>query len=155
MTKSIYRFYKWLNSKTIEKPTDEIELMFSDYNLLDDYVISLSDEELDAYKRHLSIQFYKLLKIARDGDINGKYLYHPEEMIVLSLIGYDDEFICRVINEAIKEIVVNDGKNIAIEYHFFYELKNLIKRERSYNANDVTLELERGEKFNLNKILKV
>ena len=150
MTKSIYRFYKWLNSNRIEKPTDEIELMFSDYDPLDDYVISLSDEELDKYKRHLSTQFYKLLQIARDGDTDGdrdgEYLY-PEEKIVLSLIGYEDEFICRIINEAIKEIVVNDGKNIEIEYHFFYELKNLLKRGRSYNANAVKLELGKEEKF--------
>ncbi|MFB5936446.1 helix-turn-helix domain-containing protein [Peribacillus frigoritolerans] len=142
MAISVHKFKEWLHSSRTEKPKDDIALLFSDYNDLDDYVSTLSDEKLANYKRHLSRQFYKLLEVAGSGVEREEDLLLPEERIILHLTGFNDEFICRIINESIKEIKVEDKNNISIEFHYYYELKNLIIKGRTYNSEKVMVEFK-------------
>ncbi|PEM90666.1 ATP-binding protein [Bacillus toyonensis] len=142
--KSLVRFFEWLDSERMVKPNDELDLMFSSYNYLDDHVITLTDSELLEYKKHLMNQFYKLREIYRSLVSRDNELFPDEEMI-LYLVGSNDEFICRILNESIKSIVVYDSENIKINYNFFYELENLLKISKRYNLDNVSLEISKEE----------
>lgn len=132
-------FKRWLNSPRQVKPTDEVELMFSNYDELNDYVVDLTDEQLSDYKKHLAVQFYKLLEQIDLSDFNRSNLM--EEEFIIRIIGSNDEYICRIINEAIKEIKVTNDNEIDIEFHYLYELKNLVVRGRGYNTEEVKVDL--------------
>lgn len=137
--RTLYMFKRWLNSPRQVKPTDEVELMFSNYDELNDYVVDLTDEQLSDYKKHLAVQFYKLLEQIDLSDFNRSNLM--EEEFIIRIIGSNDEYICRIINEAIKEIKVTNDNEIDIEFHYLYELKNLVVRGRGYNTEEVKVDL--------------
>lgn len=146
LARSLNMFAKWLRSDRQVKPENEIDIFFSDYNHLEDYVVELTDEEYEKYKKHLSTQFYKLLElVGQSGPKPGTLT--DEEYFIFKLIGKNDEYVCRIINESIKEIKVNSQKEILIQYHYLYELENLIVRGRSYDSLEVKVELQEENKI--------
>lgn len=146
--RTLYMFTHWLNSPRQIRPIDEVELMFSNYNELNDYVVDLTDEQLSEYKKHLAVQFYKLLEQI-DLSYSSRSHLMKEEEFIMRIIGSNDEYICRIINEAIKEIKVTNDSEIDIEFHYLYELKNLVVRERSYNIEEVKVDLMEERKMKI------
>ncbi|RDV35229.1 hypothetical protein [Lysinibacillus capsici] len=125
---ALHKFIKWVNS---------------DNDVLGNLVINLSKEQLLCFKNHLSEQHYKLIEVALSGNKlieKGNLRYRFDNF-------YNNEFICRILNEAIQEIEIINEQNLKITYTFFYEISNLIIRRRDYIDSEL--------KMNYSKELKI
>ena len=138
--KSMVIFHDWIFSEYNEPQNNEDDIFYIPprYDFLNQYVSKLSKEKITEFKKHLSVQHYKILQVAGYGNKENSELM-PAEMIIQYLLGSDDEFICRILNESIGEITIH-GKNIEVDFHFFEEVKKLMVRGREYNPKTVSLE---------------
>ncbi|MEE1130513.1 MAG: hypothetical protein UHX00_02660 [Caryophanon sp.] len=144
--KSLYNFIRWLNSPRIKKPIDDLDILFSGYNEFFDYVEDLGDEEFYKFRKHLTTQYYKLLeKIGPDRNAIRHSI--DEEDFILDIVGMDSELVCRLINESIHKITIDDG-DINVTYYYEEEIENLTCRYRSYNSEEVKLVITNERKIN-------
>ncbi|PEW96351.1 ATP-binding protein [Bacillus cereus] len=134
-------FGEWISSSRPAKGIDPLEKMFSEKpsDYLYDYNDHLNDEKLNGFKKHLSHQYYKILEVFRaisyNTDLNG------EEAILNHLMNSRDEFICRIINESIKEIELV-GNEVRVTCHFIDEIVNKKVNGRQYSSKTLTLQLQ-------------
>ncbi|AUO12338.1 helix-turn-helix domain-containing protein [Priestia megaterium] len=138
LSKGITLFTEWLNSTRPEKPKNSIEKWLNKQNshYLYEYLDDWSDEDIENFKKHLAYQNYKILEY-----FEGENYYNElmnEEKVLNVLIQLNEERICRVINESIKEIRI-ENKNVEVLLHFIEEIKNKESVRREYDAKTVAL----------------
>lgn len=138
--RNLYRFIRWLHSDRQIRPKDQISLIFSNYDELDEFTAELSDNQLGKFKKHLTQQFYKLLEQMSTTENNGGLM--KEEEFVIKLCGNDDQYVCRIINEGIKNILITSSGEMRIDYHFIDEIEHLLAVSRTYNTKEVKLEIK-------------
>ncbi|PFK30759.1 ATP-binding protein [Bacillus cereus] len=145
LARHIRLFGEWMSSSRPKKGIDPLEKMFSEKpsDYLYEYNDHLNNKELNGFKSHLSHQYYKILEvfkqISRDTDLN------REEAILNFLMQSRDEFICRIINESIKEIELV-GKEAGVTFHFIDEIVNKKVNGREYNSKTLELQLKKIRK---------
>lgn len=144
--KALNTFREWINSEyKPHKDSDELIFISPKYDFLDKAVSKLPTEKVEWFKKFLSTQHYKTLELA--GAVERKFKdngFLPYEEILDTLLGYNEEFICRIINESISEITIKND-NVEVKFHFFEEVLELIARGREYNTSLVLLELNEAK----------
>ncbi|MFJ8240812.1 AlbA family DNA-binding domain-containing protein [Bacillus tropicus] len=138
LARKIRLFGEWMRSHRPAKDQDPIEKQFSskpsDY--LYDYTYHLDEEKLEIFKQHLSRQHYKIIEVfdSMDKDIELK----GEDAILNSFMCSSDEFICRIINESIKEIEISE-QDVSVTFNFIEEIVECKMISRQYDMNAVSL----------------
>ncbi|MCY8233685.1 helix-turn-helix domain-containing protein [Priestia endophytica] len=148
--KQFLLFIDWLDSDIPERQKDkngeeELTNLFSykKYDFLYESLSEWNEQQIIEYKEHMEVQNYKVLEYLRiDKDDEAKFEsgLMREEIVMDNFIQLGDELICRLINECIKEIEINSDE-IKVYLHFIEEIRNKEIKGRSYDLNDLSLEL--------------
>lgn len=142
MAKNVSIFVEWMRSDyhdyIINKSKEDSFTYIPRSDFLYDYLIDMTAEEVLEFKSFLSSQHYKVIERASFDKETLSRL--PDEEFLYNLIGYGDDLVCRLINECIKSISINDLE-IEVKYHFIEEIVNRLYLRRTYDIDTLSLKL--------------
>ncbi|WP_144561534.1 AlbA family DNA-binding domain-containing protein [Bacillus mycoides] len=132
-------FNEWIYSqrpKGHDTINDEVKYKYIDVRYLYTCVAHMNDIELYNFKMFLEEMYYKVLEYCPE-NIRSEGLT-VDEQILNNFIQVNNQLVCRIITESIKEIRIENGE-VEVRLHFFEDIIKGKKIRRFYLPDNLSL----------------